>query len=180
MTINKPVSAIIIFIISSILIILFVAPKYQESLDLQDSVAMAQAKYNGKSAYSAQVSALIKDVESRKDALEKVDSALPNQFSFAPLMNFFQKKGVESGLTITKVAFSQISKPQDNQIRNVTFTVNMSGNYQSFKKFLLAMDASARLFEVNAISFSHPAGILKPINQQQTYDFQMEVMTHTY
>ena len=189
---NKPVSTIIVIIIITILIFLFVIPKYQESRDLQTKLYEKQATYNGESAYYAKLSELVKDIESRKDVLEKIDSALPPDTSFAPLLYFLQKKGDESGLVVKSVTFSQalqgpygqvLQESSDKKIKNVMFTLNLSGNYQGLKKFLASLEKSARLFQVDDISFlsQEPLrGTTQLQSKLQVYDFKLDVKTQTY
>ncbi len=187
MEINKPISTIIILIIALILFFFFVAPEYGKSENLQNNLGQKQAEYDGKSVYYAKVSELIASIESRTDALEKINSALSSDFSFAPIASFLQQKGVENGLTIQSIMFSQISPTTTNQkVKDVTFTVNVSGNYQGLKNFVSSLDTSARLFEVNSMNFSlsSPSIVSNDIkqskNQQQTYSLKLEVVTHTY
>ena len=184
MEINKPISAIIILIIALIIFFLFALPEYQKSNDLQYSLAQKQAEYNSKSVYYSKISELIGTIEDKKDALGKINSALPPDFSFAPLVFFFQKKGVENGLTIKSIIFSQISpETAEKKIRNITFTVNILGNYQGLKNFLSSLDKSARLFEGNSISFSPSvtsSDSKQSKIQQQAYDLKLELQTHTY
>lgn len=159
-------------------------PKYQKSNDLQNNLAQKQAEYNGKSIYYAKIAEIIEIIEGKKDTLEKINSALPSNFSIASLVYFFQKKGSEVGLVVKSITLSQISIPtSEERFKNIIFKVNLSGNYQGLKNFLSSLDKSARLFEVNYISFisSEISQSLKQSkNQQQTYDFQLEVQTHAY
>ncbi len=184
MEINKPVSTIIIFITTLILFFLFVAPEYQKSSDLQNNLAQKQEEYDVKSVYYAKISETIKSIDSRKDVLKKINSALPSDFFLAPLVYFFQKKGAEAGLIVKSITLSQISPATlKKEVRNITFKINLSGNYQNLKNFLSSLDESERLFEVNSISFKSPVisqDLKQPKNQQQTYNFELEVKTHTY
>src|SRR5437660_174941 len=128
MEINRPITTILILVISLILIFLFATPKYQKSSSLQDMLAQKEAEYNANTAYYAKISELIKSIESRKDTLEKINSALPSDVSLAPLVYFFQKKATEAGLTTKSVMFSQISAATAKEdIRDITFTVTVSG-----------------------------------------------------
>ncbi len=176
---NKPVSILLIFIITLMVAFLFAAPKYQESVDLQHTLMQKQAEYDGKSAYYASVSKLIKNVQTRADALDKVNDALPSQFSFAPLIYFFQQKGAESGLATQSMAFSKIYQIPGQNMKNADVTLSLQGSYPGLKKFLLALDASARLFETHRISFASPLQNAAK-NQSPMYQFELEVGVHTY
>ena len=154
MEVNKLVSAIVIFVIALVVVFLFVMPKYQKFNDLQIILAQKQAEYNGESAYYAKLSELIKNIDERKDISEKIDSALPSHFSMAPLIYFFQKKATATGLVVKSLVFSPGSGVVPGQkMRSIAFTVDMSGSYEGLRDFLAVLDKSARIFEVNSISF---------------------------
>ena len=186
MQINKPVSIIIIFIITLLVAFLFAAPKYQESVDAQNNLGAKQAELSGKADYYAKISALVQDVQSRSDALEKMNNALPNTFSFSPLQYFFQTSAKQHDLAIKSVVFSQVSGAQPGgSIKEVGFMIVISGTYENFKKLLALLDSSARLFEINSISFNSPQATGLPVIKSATktapiYDFTMQMVTHTY
>lgn len=176
MKINKPISAIIILLVILILYFLFIMPEYRKISDLQNNLAQKQIEYDGKSVYYSKIAELIKNIESKPDSLEKINSALSSDYYLSSLVYFFQKKGAENGLKVNSIALSQISAPAtDNNIKDITFSIRLSGTYESLKKFLSSLDKSARLFEVNSISFSGTGN-----SPQQIYDFNMEVQTHAY
>ena len=179
MKLNKPILIIIIFIITLLVIFLFVVPKYKEVAGLQNSLAEKQAEYDSKSAYYAKIQEIIENIKSKKEGLSKIDSALPSDSYLSSLVYFFQKKGTEAGLTISTMVLSQASASvQNKNIKDIAFNIRASGTYAGFKDFLSSLDKSARLFEVSSVSFSG-FGAAKP-EIQQTYEFNMEVHTHAY
>ena len=163
MEINKPIAIIILVIIDLVLIFLFIFPKYQESRDLQMSLAEKNLAYEIQSGYYEKVSTVLKGVDSRQDILKKVDSALPSDPSFAPIVYFLQTESDKNGLTVKSITFSQVasetgqttSQANSKQaLKSITFMVNLSGKYQGLKNLLFSLERSARLFEVNAVSFA--------------------------
>ena|SRR3989344_5245181 len=181
MQINKTVSTIILFIIILILVFLFVLPKYHESKDLQSELFKKQLEYNNKSVYYAEISKVVANIDSKKDDVEKINTALPSDFSFAPLMYFLQKEATDSGLAIQSIRFSKISErtPQ-KAIRDNNFSISMSGSYQGLRTFLSSLDKSVFLFEVKSISFQSVQNPDLPEHQSPIYNFVLEVVTHTY
>ncbi len=191
MEINKSITAIIILTINLILIFLFVIPKYQESIDLQINLLKKQVEYDSQSDYYIKLLGIIKSIEGRKDVLEKVDNALPSNFSLASVFYFFQKKSIENQLIIKSITFSGGSlgdsrvQAEGLMIKSISFTINLSGSYQGLKNFLSSLDRSDRLFQVENISFVSSKPLLNPElsnlpDQLQAYDFKLEVKTNTY
>lgn len=195
MAINKSVATIIILIINLILIFLFVIPKYQESNDLQISLIKKQAEYDSQSEYYIKLLNTIKTVEDRQDILEKINSGLPSDIALAPVVYFLQKKSAESQLIIKSLTFSgsdaQIPKLSGSKaqttsqtIKNIIFTADISGSYQGLKSFIYSLEKSARLFQVNNISFTPSESLFdqnySALDQIKSYDFKLEIKTYTY
>jgi|SRR3989344_923190 len=204
MEINKPIVALISLVIALIVLFLFVAPKFRESSDLQAKLLTKQSEYSGKSMYYEKLSDIFLDIDKRKDVLQKVDDALPSNVSFSSLTYFLQKTASESGLIIKSITFLEIpasgysqssptsqdqslsSNSINNQVKDITFTIEISGNYQGLKNFLSSLEKSSRLFEMDTISFSTASaeqstqGQPKLENQSQTYGFNLTVKTHSY
>ncbi len=186
MEINKPVSSILIFIITLLAVFFFVLPEYQASNDARQSLAKKQTEYSTKSLYYAQIAKADQDLQADQDSLAKMDSALPPQFLFAPLLHFFQQKGSDAGLTVTSVGFLPIvTEDSDTGFKTVTTTLALKGTYQDLKHFLASLDTSARLFEVINITFkgadATQAATKKPVTAgPESFNFQMEVTTHAY
>lgn len=191
MEINKPVSTVVIIIITIILTLLFVLPKYRSAGDLEKKLIEKQAEYSGKSAYYAKISELFSEIKKREDALKKVDSALPEDSSIAQVVYFIQKKGSENGLIVKSASFSQTSSAggrnspgsSEKEIRDVAFSVNLFGGYQNFKGFLYSLEKSSRLFKVKTISLAPLESLQekgKPKNQLPTYNFKLEISANIY
>lgn len=193
MAINKPATIIILFIIIVMIVFLFVLPKYQEFKDLEKTIIQKQAEYGALASYYEKIADLFGDIESRKDVLVKIDGALLEDVSFASLMYFLQIKGMENELVLKSImppkdssgSYGTIaSKKNVREVKPVVFNIGLSGNYQNIKKFLSDIDNSARLMQVNAITFNAQATpILKSgklQNQLGFYDFNLEIQTYTY
>lgn len=188
MEVNKVFSAIFIFVVTLILTFVFVVPKYQQSSDSQKALAQKQAEYEGKLMYYSKIADLIKNIESKQDALAKVNNALPQDFSYAQVVYFLQQKGTEAGLIVKSLTFSPSSGASAGQqnVKDVVVTANVSGNYQGLKNFISSLETSSRLFGVTSISFTAPAGSASSANagqapnQENIYDFAVVIKTNTY
>lgn len=192
MDINRPVATVILLIINAMLVFLFTWPEYNRASALELKLREKQAAYNGQSIYYANISKTLSDIESRSEILTKVESALPNEFVLAPLLYFFQKKGTENGLAVKNIVFSRLDAvpsraalaqtAKEKEVEDTTLTLDVFGNYQGLKNFLSSVERSARIFEVRNISFN--AADLAPgivaQGQVKTYNFKLEIVTHSY
>lgn len=193
--VNKPIASIILVIVIALLAFLFAWPKYTEFGDIKIKLAKKLAEYNGESAYYEKVAQIIKDIESRKETLDKVDSSLPASPAVAPIIYFFQNKGAETGLLIRSITYANAppaaavagqtakSAVSEKKVQNIMFSIDLVGNYQGLKNFLFSLESSSRLFEVESLALA-PAQSLQSKNQPQdklqTYNFKMQIKTHTY
>ncbi len=188
MEINKPVTIVIILIIDLVLTFLFVVPKYKDIADAKVNLNQKQSEYDNLTDHYLKLLNAVKSIDARKSDFEKIDTALPNHFSFSPLIYFLQEKAGENGLTIKSITSTQFfqdqgqqasSQDSQEQVKNIDFTINLSGSYQGLKKFVMSLERSARLFEVKSISFSSSDQNFSQ-NQPNNYDFKLELGTHAY
>lgn len=189
MEIDRPITITIIIFTIILLIYFFVVPKYYEFRDFQVKLATVEAEYNGKFAYYAEVSKIFRELEDNKEIIGKVVNAIPLKPQLADLIYFFQQKGTESGLIVKNIFLTRISPvTSESSIKEIVFSLDLLGNYQSFKNFLYLMESSSRLFEISNVSFGSQATskLLSSQNQtqipkeQQLYSFKLEVKTYSY
>ncbi|MDO8486353.1 MAG: type 4a pilus biogenesis protein PilO [Candidatus Staskawiczbacteria bacterium] len=196
MTLDRPITIAFIIFIIILLMYFFVVPKYYEFRSLQIELGKAEAEYDGKFAYYSEVSKIFRELEDRKDSLDKIDNAIPPSPQLADLIYFFQQKGTESGLIVKNILLTKMSPvTSESSIKEIVFSLEMLGNYESLKNFLFLIENSSRLFEVGSISFGlQSTGQLSgsqskttvskqgaPVVQpQQVYSFRLELKTHSY
>lgn len=181
MTINRLLIAILIIIGTGFLVYFLVLAKYQEFKSLQLSVGLKQAEFNAKYSYYAEVNRVFDELSKRKDSLYKIDKALPQNVSLAPLVYYIQKKGSESGLIIKNLFFTKASSAsQTNPIREIVFSLNVVGGYSALKNLLSGLENSSSLFNVNSISFNSLLSSKTAVQANQSYSFTLEVSTHSY
>ncbi len=175
MTIDRPIAIALILFIVLILGFYLVVPKYQKFKEFQVELSEKEAEFKGRAAYFLGVSNTFRKLKNYEEALEKVDSALPLNPSLASLIYFFQIKSSENGLIFQKAtlfSISLISKKSD--IKEITFFLEFFGSYPAFKNFLSSLEKSARLIEVENISFA------SQVETEQTYPFKLTVKVHSY
>jgi Tfp pilus assembly protein PilO len=108
MQFNKPVSIIIMFLVTLLVAFLFVIPTYQQSLNLRTVLGQKQAEFSGKSLYYATIADLTGKIENNSVALDKINSALPDDFYLSTLVYFLQKKADDAGLITKLIVFSKV------------------------------------------------------------------------
>ena len=188
MKVDRPIIIAIIIFIIILLMYFFVVPKYYEFKDFQVKLGKVEAEYNAKFAYFSEVSKIFRELEDRKESLEKIENAIPSEPQLADLVYFFQQKGTASGLIVKNILLTKISPiTSESNIKEVVFSLEVLGNYQSLKNFLSSLESSSRLFEVGNVSFgsqtlnkSQSTPTPQLLLVQQVYSFKLEVKTHSY
>jgi Tfp pilus assembly protein PilO len=73
------------------------------------------------------------------------------------MYGFFKKKASESGLVLKDESFaSEKESNYGSGLKEQRFNLEVFGSYLAFKNFLSALEKSARIIEVESVSFSSP------------------------
>lgn len=181
MKINNPTTTVVFFIAGSAIIFFSVVPRYEEYTYLESKLPEIQSQYADRLDYYKQLTNVIFKIESNEDFLKKMNSALPATDSSSQIISFLQNEAGKNNLNIQSISFSKTSEPANTNIKNIGFTIDLSGEYTDFKKFVNALDTSARLFQVIGISFESEIPSEDPsyANQSGKY-YKMEIMAHSY
>jgi Tfp pilus assembly protein PilO len=193
MKIDRPIAIAIIIFIIILLMYFLVVPKYYEFRDFQKRLGEVEAEYNGKFAYYSEVSKIFRQLEDRKESLEKINNAIPSKPQLADLLYYFQQTGTDSGMIVKNIFLTKISpiasesKASGNSVNEIIFSVDVAGSYRSFKNFLFALENSSRLFEVGNLGFGSSVSSKSALSEsadrtstQQAFSFKLEIKTHSY
>ncbi|MFH1401514.1 MAG: type 4a pilus biogenesis protein PilO [Parcubacteria group bacterium] len=172
---NKKIIIAASFIAAISLGYFMVLPKY-ESLKLKISEkGTKEANLKNKSDYYKKISEISNELKKYPEELAKIDFALPREISLPAMYGFFQKKASESGLVLKDEKFnSSLIQKEDLTKEEYNFTLELSGSYPAFKNFLAILEKSAKIVEVEKISFSSPE------KGESTFSFDMSVKFYSY
>lgn len=149
-------------------------PKLQDFLDLRAELEKKEIELKQKEDYFAKLNSLSKQLEEYPEELAKIDSALPIDPSIPALFNFIQKVSSENGLILEKLDLGQISSSKKKTgVKEISFSISVSGSYPAFKNFLSAIYQNARLIDTDSIKFSSPEG-------EGLFIFDLTLATYSY
>ncbi len=143
-------------------------PKYQAFQILQLNIKAKESELQSKQEYFSEVKEISKQLEEHADALAKISSALPENPSLPSLFNFLQSSASQTGLVLGEITLGGVSQGE------ILVTTRLVGDYPDFKKFLLALENSARIIEVEGVTFESPQ---KPT---ESFTFVVQIKTHSY
>ncbi len=133
-----------------------ILPKYQGFKNIQTTIAEKEVELQYKQQYFSDLVGVKAELDEYEEELSKIDSALPSGPSLPSLFNFLQKTGSQSGIVLKGISpFATISQ-EESKTRKTEFSLEISGDYTSFKSFISILEKSARLIEIENISFSLP------------------------
>lgn len=153
-------------------------------------LAEKKAGFNAEFDYYAGIAKTYNDLQSNAASIAKIDDALPQGPVLGKLIYYLQKSAGENGIIIRSLFLSKSSSATStagtgNTVKDITFSMDLLGDYSSLGKYLVSLEKSSRLVEVNSISFSGSSQSQTGPNQsqfqmQQTFDFSLQLTTHSY
>ncbi len=148
-------------------------PKYQDFKSLELEVSQKKSELKSKKEYLASLESAFQELEKHKDNLSKIESALPSDQSLPSLFDFLQRTSAQSGLILVDIGPVTVSSPKGTTLKESGFNLSLSGSYSSLKNFLPVLEKSARLIEVEKISFSSAKG-------EEPFSFNLLIKIHSY
>jgi Tfp pilus assembly protein PilO len=162
---------VVIFILVLVIGTVFLWPKYKKLGEVQSNIEQKELELQGSENYFLSLSKSEEKLTEYPDELSMIDSALPEDPSLPSMSHFLQQTASAFGLVLTGMSPFTTSPITDNpNIKENSFTVDVTGAYKSFKNFVNALETSSRIIEVDGISFSEPS-------EEGFFDFKMKLKT---
>lgn len=178
-----------IFVCALILATVFLWPKNLEFQNLRKAVGAKESELQQTIDYFQKLRLAQDELKNYESEFSKIDSALPDSAFLPSLLSFVQRAGSQSGIILKEISPFAISPSDFNpKIQESQISLSLGGSYSSFKNFLSALEKSARIIEVENISFSSPetsATSSKPIpakksGEEKLFDFDLKIKAYNY
>lgn len=143
-------------------------PKYQTLQVLRTNIEAKETELQSKEEYFSQVKEVSEELEKYTESLAKISSALPETPALPSLFNFLQLTASQTGLVLEEITLGGMAKGE------IQVTCQLSGQYSALKSFLKAVESSARMIEVEGISFESPE------KAKELFEFTVQIKTHSY
>ncbi|MCK4454366.1 type 4a pilus biogenesis protein PilO [Candidatus Parcubacteria bacterium] len=192
---KKPIISITIISLAVVLLTFFVIlPKYEELNSKNLQVEEKRFEFDTLEEYFRELSLKYEELGKYESEMAKIDSALPDNPNIASVFYFIQNMAEENGISLISVSLTSspirragVEQLKESDVKENRFFVNVAGSYSSFKDFLSALEKSARLIEVEEISFSsfrgmeRATGAIMPFSPSEDvlfFDLQMKVYSY--
>lgn len=171
---SLPIIIIICFIFVLIAGFGFLWPKYQELSFNQLNIQDKKEEFQYKEKYFSDLNQIKTELGNYQVELSKINSALPDDSSLPSLFSFLQKATSQSGLILKGLSpFSTSLSEEISGLRKTHFSLSVAGSYTAFKNFLSILENSARIIEVENISFSSP-------KEGDLFSFNLRIKVFSY
>ena len=183
MRIDKPITIALILFAIVLLIFFLVYPEYERFKELQEDLGIKRAEYNAEFDYYSEISRNFMQLNAKADSIDKVDAALPSVPELGSLVYYLQEQATRSGLVLRSLFLSKVSgSAAKNTVKDLTFSLNLTGNYTSLGQLISYLENSARIFEIENINFGlgDTSGDRSQFMTDSIYNFTIQVKTHTY
>jgi Tfp pilus assembly protein PilO len=171
MKITPTYLSVLLLFVSAAIISFLVYPKYISLSNLRAEALMKKREFEGLEKYYQQIREISEKLQNYQESLQKIDFAIPDSPSLPEFFNFLQKLSAASGLSLKNISSSPLAK--EDKIQELKISLTLSGNYQDFKNFLSSLEKSARLIEINEISFSSS-------KEKEPMEFNLEIIIRSY
>lgn len=169
---ERSILIIILFFLGFLVLGLFCLPKYQQLRALQIEISQKRSILERKEAYLLNLQTLLEQLKNYQEPLAKIESGLPQKPELPSLFDFLQAAATKNGLILAKIdSFSVIGPKEAPQLGEAHIGISLFGSYPGFKDFLLDLENSARLIEVESLSFVSP-------KEGQFFDFSLAIKVY--
>lgn len=153
---NRTFAIPILFFLSFLIFCYFLLPKYTDFKDLKKEVEKKEFDLQATEQHYLNLQKISTKLEDYKESLEKINSAIPEEFSLASLLNFFQKEASESGLVVKSLSKEPSPGQKEEEevqikVKENYLALSLAGTISSFENFLQNIEKSSRLIEVENI-----------------------------
>ena len=193
---QKNIISLISFIVSLILIFVFVFPLFSSAREIYSDLNQKRQEIEKLKELSSKIGKIEQDYDSISEAIEKVLLALPEEKDLPQLLVQFEKIAVNNGLLLESIEFGEISKKEESDfIRSIEDyeTLNQSkkmlstfpnssvllkvvGSYSAFKNYISALEKNVRSMDIYSIQFSFSeSGMRSLFSDSGIFEFNLGI-----
>lgn len=166
------------FLAVSLIGFFFGWPQYQNLKGINLKIQEKKVELQYKEEYFSNLKKTSEELKNYESELSKIDFALPSGRSLPSLFNFLSNAASQNGLIFKNVdSFSIVhsATPSEEQpeIKSIYLNITVAGSYSAFKNFLSVLEKTARLIEVENITFFTP-------QEKEPFSSNLKIKAHSY
>jgi len=164
-------------IVSIVIGVVFLYPKYQKFTNLQDKLSQKENELENQQSYLKFLNQINEKVKEKKDLMDKVTSAIPNEAEIPSFLNFLQEEARNTGVGLEDVNWREriFKNDEQKQTEEYLIDIQVSGSYLAFRNFLSVLESSARLIEILTTDFT-----MTTTAAEEPTIFNLQLKIHSY
>jgi len=131
--------------------------KYQDFQSYRLELLQRKAELENRQEYFKNLDYLQAELKKYEPELVKINSSLPSDPLAPALLDFFQKTASQNGLVFERIEFNQTSLVSERPyLLKQGIAIIINSPYPAFRKFILDIEKSSRLIQIESLSFALP------------------------
>jgi len=145
------------FLIGFVLLFTFALSKYHDYQIYRSELLQRQAELISHQEYFKNLDYLQAELKKYEPELIKVNASLPPDPFVATLFDFLQRIASQDGLVLKRIDSDQNSLVSDKfSLFKKEIAIIVDSPYSAFRKFILDIEKSSRLIQIESLSFALP------------------------
>jgi len=175
---------IIIIIFSYILSLWFgaFAPEAKKLSNLKTELSDQENVLFMRKEYAERLRRASNKIAKQRENIDKMEIALPKDAELSYTLEFIQDTISRTGLIFKKISGISVSNVKNDEGKRIEETrvgLEVKSSYASFLNFLEEVEKSARLIEVDSISFVYPEELEGGETYSPLFDFSVTLKTRS-
>ena len=176
MTFDRPIIIGVMLLAILLLVFILVLPEYNTFKQLQVQLGEKRAEFAAQHDHYAAIDKVYDDLQNRKDDIAQIDEALSSDPALGKTVYILQEVAKKNGLIVKNLFLSKGSSSDNNAgvktAKEISFSLDLLGNYPSLGSFMQSLENSSRIFEITSISFG--------TQNEPPYSFSLQIKTYSY
>lgn len=155
----------ILILAAIVLVVIFlILPQFSRIKNIKSEINNLKTELSKKTELSEKIDEMILKYNELVAKLQKINFVIPKGQEKPELIVQIESLAKESGLIVESIVFKEVSQKESETAgyKILNISLGLSGNYQAFKNFLVAVEQNIRLMDVQSIDFSSPEQMVIP------------------
>lgn len=157
-------------------------PTFTSINELNKKITQERAQYESQNQAVQVAQSIISQYKSLVSVSQTISLSIPKDTEIQNLIAQINNISAQSGLLLQSIGFEEVglnapvnSKSIIENYKTLQLSINLTGNYDSFKTWLSAVENNIRLMDVGAISFAGLSTSSKSASDSSLFNFKVTV-----
>lgn len=170
---NSTIITLLSVVVSIVLIVVFIVPKFDDIRALQDDIALYDEQAKNIEQINAQLQSLVTNVNnvSATNQSALIDF-LPDEVDEIAVLRTLENIANVSGVGVRELEYSESDIVEGRNVQAHSFDFSVAGQYEVLFNFFALLEQNEYLFEVREVEFTTDiAGVLSASGELVVYSF---------